>query len=249
MRIVTTLTPRKAKPFGPEWRARLACLSFALGLLAASLTPASARSPNRDVAGVFDYYALVLSWSPTYCEEAGDDRRDPQCRPRRERPFAFVLHGLWPQYEKGYPNFCRTRQRPYVSDGIIRAMLPIMPARGLIIHQYKKHGVCSGLKPSRYFGAAKKLYEFIKIPERYGNAREPQTVTVQELKQDFVAANRGLKPDMIGVSCRRGRGNQLREIRICFTPKGRLRSCGQNERQRRLCRAKKMYVPPVRYRR
>ncbi|MEO0730793.1 MAG: ribonuclease T, partial [Pseudomonadota bacterium] len=161
----------------------------------------------------------------------------------------FVLHGLWPQYERGYPNFCRTKERPYVSDRIIDAMLGIMPARGLVIHQYKKHGTCSGLKPSRYFGAAKKLFEFVKIPERFKNARDPQTVTVRDVKQAFIKANPALKPDMIAVSCRRGRGNQLREVRVCFTPKGRLRACGSNERQRRMCRADKLYVPPVRYRR
>lgn len=209
--------------------------------------PAHAQRGARDVAGAFDYYALVLSWSPTYCAEAGDRRRDPQCRPRRDRPFAFVLHGLWPQYERGFPNFCRTRGRPFVSDRIIDAMIDIMPARGLIIHQYKKHGVCSGLKPSRYYGAARKLYEFIRIPERFQAPQKEQFVTVREVKRAFAEANPGIKPDMIGVSCRRGRGNQLREVRICFTPKGRLRSCGSNERQSRLCRAKQLFVPPVRY--
>jgi ribonuclease T2 len=223
----------------------LVLTALALSLLA--LTPASAQRGDRDQAGVFDYYALVLSWSPTYCAEAGDDRRDPQCRPRRERPFAFVLHGLWPQYERGFPNFCRTRNRPFVPNGIINAMIDVMPARGLIIHQYKKHGVCSGLQPSRYFGAARKLYEFIKIPERFQQPLKEQFVTVDDVKREFAAANPGLKPDMIGVSCRRGRGNQLREVRICFTPKGRLRACGSNERQSRLCRASRMFVPPVRY--
>ena len=118
-------------------RLRLAIAGVAIALFAMStaavFAPAEAQRYARDdgqnVAGVFDYYALVLSWSPTYCEEEGDDRRDPQCRPRRDRPFAFVLHGLWPQYEKGFPNNCRTRERPYVSQKIIDAMLPIMPRK------------------------------------------------------------------------------------------------------------------------
>jgi len=226
------------------------CLAWVIALVVAGLAASHAqaqRAPARDQAGVFDYYALVLSWSPTYCEEEGDNRRDPQCRPRRDRPFAFVLHGLWPQYERGFPNNCRTRSRPYVSDRIIDAMLDIMPAKRLIIHQYKKHGTCSGLKPSRYFGAARKLYEFVKIPERFQNPRKAQFVTVDEVKKAFAAANPGIRPDMVGVSCRRRPGNQLREVRVCFTPKGRLRPCGRNERQSRLCRADKLYVPPVRY--
>lgn len=236
---------------------RLLCLraiALAVVIFAGAVSPASAQrggDGKRDVAGVFDYYALVLSWSPTYCAEEGDSRRDPQCnrgrRPGRDRPYAFVLHGLWPQYERGYPNFCRTRQRPFVSERIIDAMLPIMPARGLIIHQYKKHGTCSGLKPSRYFGAAKKLYEFIRIPERFQSPDREQVVSVEDVKEAFIAANPGLKPDMIGVTCRtRGRA-RLREVRICFTPQGKLRGCGANERQRRLCRAQDLRVPPVRY--
>src|SRR5262245_15075199 len=38
--------------------------------------------------GVFDYYVLALSWSPTFCADVGDARDDPQCRPRRDRPYA-----------------------------------------------------------------------------------------------------------------------------------------------------------------
>ena len=33
---------------------------------------------------------------------------------------------------------------------------------------------------------------------------------------------------------------------VCFTKDGQLRSCGSNEEQRRLCKAQRMYVPPVR---
>lgn len=235
----------------PFLHRRLALLIAALALVLTSLaTPSLAqrRYDNRQArAGVFDYYALVLSWSPTYCEEEGDRRRSAQCRPRRDRPYAFVLHGLWPQYERGFPNNCRIDGRPFVPNSVINAMLDVMPARGLIIHEYKKHGTCSGLTPARYYGAARKLFEFIKIPERYIAPRKAQFVSPRDVIDDFVKANPGLKPNMIAVSCRRSRSSQLRDVRICFTPKGRLRPCGQNERQRRLCRADRMYVPPVRF--
>lgn len=220
----------------------------AMIFLAVVADPGNAqRKSQRNVAGDFDYYSLVLSWSPTYCDAEGDKRRDPQCRPRKERPYAFVLHGLWPQYERGYPNNCRTRERPFVSEPIINAMLDIMPSRGLIIHEYKKHGTCSGLTPRQYYGASRKLFEFIKIPPRFIAPQKEQFIGVRELKKEFAKVNRALKPDMIGVVCRRGGGNRLREIRICFTRKGRLRSCGANENQRKLCRADRMFVPPVRY--
>ena len=42
--------------------------------------------------GNFDYYVLVLSWSPTYCLHEGGARNDPQCD--SEQSHDFVLHGL-----------------------------------------------------------------------------------------------------------------------------------------------------------
>ena len=42
------------------------------------------NSGDRNVPGQFDYYALVLSWSPSYCAENGD-RNEQQCD-RREEP-------------------------------------------------------------------------------------------------------------------------------------------------------------------
>jgi ribonuclease I len=38
----------------------------------------------QDVAGKFDYYALVLSWSPSYCADEGQDD-DTQCNRRDGR--------------------------------------------------------------------------------------------------------------------------------------------------------------------
>ena len=55
-------------------------------------------------AGDFDYYVLALSWSPTYCALEGDARRDAQCDAGKDH--GFTLHGLWPQFEKGWPSFC-----------------------------------------------------------------------------------------------------------------------------------------------
>ena len=70
------------------------------------------RSPQGQgyQAGVFDYYVLALSWSPTYCAGLDNGRYDPQCHGRERRPYAFVLHGLWPQFEQRWPQFCRTSE-------------------------------------------------------------------------------------------------------------------------------------------
>ena len=206
--------------------------------------PGSEPRLRGGLPGQFDYYALVLSWSPTHC--ASTDRPDAeQCNRRDGRRFAFVLHGLWPQYERGFPESCPTGERPFVPNSTIERMLDIMPSRNLVIHEYRKHGVCSGLGTEGYFDMSRRLYERIKIPPRFRAPDESQMVDTGAVVDDFVAANPGLKPDMLAVVCG-GPGNRLREVRVCFTPRGDLRACGGNEVQRRLCNAPRVFVPPVR---
>lgn len=200
---------------------------------------------RRNVAGEFDYYALVLSWSPTHCAESTGDRDEMQCARRDGRRYAFILHGLWPQYERGYPESCATRRRPFVPQPVIDGMLDIMPSTGLVIHEYKKHGTCSGQEPQSYFTLARRLFGKIKVPNKYMNPFESQFVAPDDLADDFLDANPDLKPEMIAVACG-GPGNRLKEVRICFGRDGTPRACGANESQRRLCSAQKMFVPPVR---
>ena len=208
----------------------------------------SSRDSRHGAAqpGDFDYYALVLSWSPTYCAGLKRGQYDPQCDVQRGRPFAFVLHGLWPQHIRGWPQYCRTRRKPYVPRSLIDDMLDIMPSTRLVIHEYKKHGTCSGLDPYGYYALARQLYRSITIPRRYRRVEKAMTVGRDELIADFLQANRTLKRSMIAVACGRP-GDRLREIRICFSRGGDLIACGQNESQRRLCRSDRMYVPPMRF--
>lgn len=236
-------------------------LAASLAVLALSASDASSQYRNRyddrydddrsynrggkSEPGRFDYYVLALSWSPTYCADRGNSRNDQQCNPRG-RPYAFVLHGLWPQYERGWPNDCRSADRGWVPGPVADRMLDIMPSKKLIFHEYRKHGTCSGLGVDRYFGLARELYEKVKIPEKFVDLDDDRmTISAGELTRDFLAANPGLRQDMIAVQCG-GPGNRLREVRICFDKAGAFRSCGSNENQRRLCSADRMYVPPVR---
>ena len=243
--------------------ARLAAIVIALGLAAGEAL--AQRPPYRErpdgysreddrggrqarehEPGVFDYYLLALSWSPTYCADVGEKRRDPQCSPRSGRPFAFVLHGLWPQYERRWPQDCRSPDRGYVPRPVAERMLDIMPSERLVFHEYRKHGTCSGLGVDGYFDLARRLYEKVKVPPRFVDLTDARTtVSPAELMQDFMAANPKLEPDMIVVQCG-GAGNRLKEVRICFDKSGDFRACGRNENQARLCRADRMYVPPVR---
>jgi len=199
---------------------------------------------QENVAGQFDYYALVLSWSPSYCSDRGEDD-DAQCNRHDGKRYSFVLHGLWPQYDSGYPFNCRLSRRPFVPDPVINSMLDVMPSRGLVIHEYRAHGTCSGLDPVRYFATAHRLFDGINIPERFNNPFESQVLSAADVKRVFLQANPQFGPDMMTVVCG-GAGGMLREVRFCLTKDGAPRRCGLNETRRNLCTANQVFVPPAR---
>ncbi len=136
------------------------------------------------------------------CESPEGRDDETQCAPRGGRPYAFILHGLWPQYERGYPEECPTRTRPYVSQNIIDDMFDIMPSRRLIIHEYRKHGTCSGLTPEGYYQTARRIFESITIPQKFRNPPQDQYMSPGDVVRAFVEANPNLRPDMIGVAPR-----------------------------------------------
>lgn len=217
-------------------------IAWAAALIAGlAVTANPAASGSRDRAGDFDYYALVLSWSPTYCEGAGSDRAEPQCDGKR--PYAFVLHGLWPQYESGYPESCEIGRKPWVPKSVIRAMLDIMPSERLVIHEFKKHGTCSGLQAEDYFGLSRRLFGQITVPARYAAAKSELHLTPKEITDDFLAANPQLTAAMISVDC--AKKGRLRELHVCFSKEGLPRACGKNE-ERGSCRASTVTLPPIR---
>lgn len=191
----------------------LAALLLGWGLTGAAIA---------DRAGEFDYYLLSLSWSPEYC--ASEARPgDPQCK----RPYAFVVHGLWPQHERGWPRDCGRGE--YLDDALIERMLPIMPSKALVIHEWRKHGVCSGLTARDYFATTERAYQSIRIPPGYQAPQSAMTRSVQALERDFLAANPGLGGDGIAVQCS---SRHLREVQICLTRDLKPRACGPDVRDR-----------------
>ena len=218
-------------------------------------TPATAQrsfstdagAQQQHIAGEFDYYQLVLSWSPTHCAENSRGPNDTQCGLRRKRPYSFIVHGLWPQYEqRGWPEFCRTRGRPYVPGSVINSMMDIMPSRGLIIHQYKKHGTCTGMNPETYFKATRIAFGNVKIPKEFDAPDRDMLLTPRELVNKFVSVNPTMKADAIQVVCKRDNANRLQEVKVCMTRKGRFRACQPGRVPRHRCAAKKMHIPRVR---
>lgn len=187
-----------------------------LGLLASSLAPSGARAQDYggfsrgDRPGAFDFYVLALSWSPTYCETA--DRPDArQCAPGRG--LGFVVHGLWPQHERGYPQNCSAVERAPTRQAMEVAG-SVYPSEGLARYEWRKHGTCSGLDPAAYFRAARDAREAVTVPDELKGGGSDRRMAPIEIARLFVAANRGLRPDMMQVSCARG---ALQEVRICFS--------------------------------
>lgn len=218
-------------------------VQFAGALVALALfASGGAQAQRNGEAGQFDYYALVLNWSPSYCANEGRHRRgEPQCR--GDRPYHFILHGLWPQYERGWPQNCPTAQRPWVPEELITKMLDIMPSKRLIIHEYRKHGTCSGLTPEEYFRVSRQLFDQIKIPERFQNPQDYVTLSPGDVEKAFLEANPQIEPEMISVACK---GRNLGDLRICFGRDLKLRDCGVNENQQKLCSSERIVMPPVR---
>ena len=172
----------------------------------------------QDRAGEFDYYVLSLSWSPSWCEETGDARGSEQC----ERSLGFVLHGLWPQYEQGWPDYCRTGHAD-PSRRQTAAMADIMGTGGAAWHQWQKHGRCSGLSADSYFALSRLAYESVERPAILRQVREPLRVDPSVIEAAFLEANENLEPDGVTVTCKAGR---IQEVRICLTQELDPRLCG-----------------------
>lgn len=210
-------------------------LAAALVALAALIAPAAAQyRGGGDRAGEFDFYVLSLSWSPSYCASAS--RPDPtQCDV--SKPFGFVVHGLWPQYERGFPSDCRVTGR-FPTRAQVDDMLDIMPSPGLIRHQWRKHGTCSGLDPRSYFATIRAAAGKVKTPEGFDAAAGGREASPAEIERAFIDANPGIKPAGIAVQCRSG---DLQEVRICLTRDLAFRPCAEVDR--RACRASRVSVP------
>ncbi len=190
-------------------------------LLALSLfAPSSPARADGEAAGAFDYYVLSLSWSPTWCALEGDARDARQCRPQYD--YGWILHGLWPQYEQGYPSYCNTPARA-PSRGETNAMADIMASGGLAWHQWKKHGRCSGLSAQEYFAKARDAYNAIVRPPVLRKLDHTVKLPASVIEEAFLKSNPDMTADMITITCKQGR---IQEARICLTKDLEPRVCG-----------------------
>lgn len=187
--------------------------------------------------GQFDFYVLALSWSPGFCEISG--RRSRQCD--AGSGLGFVVHGLWPQMEQGYPTFCGPDGR-FVPISALEEAKGLFPNDNLARYQWRKHGSCSGESPSGYFKAVQRALDRIRIPGGFKALSDRSIVLPSEIEQAFISMNPGLRADMISVSCGR---RIFEEVRICFDKDLRdFHQCPELDRDG--CRSGEIAIPAVR---
>ncbi len=207
-----------------------------------------AAAAHAGAPGRFDFYVLSLSWSPSFCAEAAERRAG--ATPSRQcgaRPYSFVVHGLWPQYDKGFPEYCMT-PAPRLSRDIVSSMLDLMPAPRLVYNEWDKHGTCAGLSPLAYFDTVRQARAAVKIPPDYSALKTPLAVAPGAVADAFIKANPGLSAKAIAVECD---GKRLTEVRLCLAKdvaaeSGTVQFHDCPEIAKRSCRRDQVLMPPVR---
>ncbi|MEL6618065.1 MAG: ribonuclease T2 [Pseudomonadota bacterium] len=188
--------------------------------------------------GAFDYYVLSLSWSPNWCAYEGDARQSDQCDARHDH--GWVLHGLWPQFHRGYPSYCTTAERP-PSRAMTSGMADIMGSPGLAWHQWKKHGTCSGLSARAYYALSRAAYVGVTRPAAFRKLDRSVRLPASVVEDAFLEANPGMERDGITITCRQG---YIQEARICLSRDLDPVPCGADVV--RDCTAQRAQFDPVR---
>ena len=221
---------------GKSWKIAL-CMLIAAGACM-SATGRHRRHASDAAPGEFDYYLLSLSWSPAFClqspgaAECGGARR-----------YGFIVHGLWPQNEHGWPENCAAGGA--VPDAVVERMAEVMPARGLIYHEWSAHGTCSGQGPAEFFALVRRAYETLVIPARFTQAGGAITESPSAIVEEFLRANPRLPDQSVVATCSGQGAPRLREVHLCFTRDLAPRRCSADA-LRESCRAPSVIVPPIR---
>ncbi|MBC3272585.1 ribonuclease T2 [Pseudomonas sp. SWRI81] len=199
-----------------------------------SARQSQSRVQAESVAGVFDYYLLALSWSPTFCLTHKDDA---QCT---GKGYGFVLHGLWPQYAGGgWPQSCPPLTR--LSAAETNKGLTLFPTKKLLDHEWSKHGTRSGLGAMGYLDKSDQAVAAVNVPAELQPFSSSYYFEAQEIADLFRKANPGIPADGIAVICS---GPQLSEVRVCMDKDLQFGACGKGVKNQ--CRAGDIRVPPAR---
>jgi ribonuclease T2 len=185
-----------------------------------TLKPDRPKKTNN-IPGQFDYYVMALSWSPDYCAVKGTN--DPQqCGGAKK--LGFVLHGLWPQYDRGYPQSCSNEQ---LSPDLKRQFPNLYPSTKLYDHEWEKHGTCSGLGAKGYLQLSQQLKDALVIPDRFQQPAQPFRTTIADVRREFTRVNPAVKADGLAATCS-GAGRFLQEVTVCYSQDGKPGACAQD---------------------
>lgn len=138
------------------------------------------------VPGVFDFYVLRQTWPATFCADTNtpNGTNKPLCaNPTDFMQSNLVLHGLWPSYDQSHdghmwPQCCPNPWGPDLNQSVVDQWLPellqlwpdantpIVPYNSSIFwsHEWRWHGVCSGLDQSDYLGLALNRMQLFATP-------------------------------------------------------------------------------------
>ena len=186
-------------------------------------------------AGSFDYFLLTLSWAPEFCASNPNGRTSIECAANQHR--GLVVHGLWPQYDNGkWPEDCAST--PPVASSTVNHMMPIMPGKALIQHEWEKHGTCSGMSVQDYFGAIEKLYNGLEVPAEFKKPATSEQASPVAIEQEFAAANNAPE-GAFRVSCPQ---NEFSAVEVCLSKDLQYQACPNTVRE---CRAEQVEIRPV----
>lgn len=175
-----------------------------------SWAPSAAPQPSgASEPGDFDFYVFSLSWSPGFCDTGGAEKARDQCR--AGAGLGFVVHGLWPQYDQGFPSDCGGGSPSWI---VLQSIEGLYPDTGLARYEWRKHGTCSGKSPGAYFADVRRARDLVVIPPAFQNAQSEQDTSAIEIERAFFAANPRLRPGMMAVECV---GRELSEVRFCLS--------------------------------
>ncbi|MGI8958781.1 MAG: ribonuclease T2 family protein [Bryobacteraceae bacterium] len=205
-------------------------------LLAGTACERQRKVQTGSESGGFDYYVLALSWAPAFCAHETTDRAAGECGTGRK--VSFMVHGLWPGRERGRSLENCTTVRP-VSPDIVQQMLAFMPDAGLIQHEWRTHGSCSGLTAEEYFANVKRAAQEVRIPELYRSLHRAVTTSPVEIERRFATVNHLRGTSAVRVQCRAG---EVRGVLICLTKDLQPRPCSWNVRD---CRAGGLFMRPL----
>jgi ribonuclease T2 len=208
-----------------------------LVICAAFISPASSRhrkqKADQNQQGTFDYYLLSLSWAPNYCADHPSDNSN-ECRAGNHK--GFVLHGLWPQSNEGQPPMSCQTASPVASD-LVRHMLEYFPSRGLIQHEWEKHGTCSGLSSQEYFAKVEQAFKAVQPPDQLKNLSSDKSLAPRDLDQSFADANHA-PADAFRISCH---AQELVGVEVCMSKDLKIQSCSRSLRE---CPASSVLMHP-----